>query len=188
MKAQARHPRRIKQIARLAVVMLAISVLPVCTDKSMDAPPAAIASAPEFSEIDWMDLIPADELENYRLGVAFAVSRADHSVEQRPSQFGSFKTVPSMNGRKVALQGYVVPLDTDEHGLMTSFFFVPTLGACIHVPPPPPDQMIYVSLSDPVTAPEYGQSSWLKGTLRTEAQNLQLASAAYTMRDPVLSP
>lgn len=153
----------------------------------MDAPPAAIAPAPEFSEIDWMDLIPADELENYRLGVAFAVSRADHSVEQRPDQFGSFKTVPSMNGRKVALQGYVVPLDIDEHGLMTSFFFVPTLGACIHVPPPPPDQMIYVSLSKPVTAPEYGESAWLKGTLRTEAQNLELASAAYTMRDPALS-
>ena len=48
--------------------------------------------------------------------------------------------------------------------------------------------MIHVSLSKPVTAPEYGESSWLKGTLRTEAQNLELASAAYTMRDPALLP
>jgi hypothetical protein len=188
MDVQAWHPHRIRKIARLAVAVLAISVLPACTDPPVNAPPASSAPAPEFSPIDWMDLIPADELENYRLGVAFAVSRVDHSVEQRPAQFGSFKTVPSMNGRKVALQGYIVPLDTDDHGLMTSFFFVPTLGACIHVPPPPPDQMIYVSLSDPVTAPEYGESSWLKGTLRTEAQNLQLASAAYSMRDPVISP
>jgi hypothetical protein len=188
MDVQAKLPHLIRLIARLAVALLAISVLPACTAPPMDAPPTASAPAPEFSPIDWMDLIPADQLENYRLGVVFAVSRVDHSVEQRPAQFGSFKTVPSMNGRKVALHGYVVPLDTDEHGQMTSFFFVPTLGACIHVPPPPPDQMIFVSLSKPVTAPEYGESNWLKGTLRAEAQNLELASAAYSMHDPVLSP
>jgi hypothetical protein len=188
MEAQAKHPCLIRSMVHMAVAALAICLLPACTDTSMDAPPAASVPAPEFSAIDWLDLIPADELENYRLGVAFAVSRVDHSVEQRPAQFGSFKTVPSMDGRKIALQGYVVPLDTDDHGLMTSFFFVPTLGACIHVPPPPPDQMIYVSLSEPVTAPEYGESTWLKGTLHTQAQNLALASAAYSMRDPQISP
>lgn len=180
-------PTSIRVVARAVVVAVMSCVLGAC-NRTNDTPRSAIAAAPDFAEIDWMDLIPADELENYRLGVAFAVSRVDHSVEQRPAQFGSFKTVPSMDGRKVALQGYVVPLDTDDHGLMTSFFFVQTLGACIHVPPPPPDQMIYVSLSEPVTAPEYGESSWLKGTLHTETQNLALASAAYSMRDPVLTP
>lgn len=195
MEARNRQPRRIGSIAYAAVVTLAICLLPACEDTSTVAPsvvsapgPSSVsAPAPEFGAIDWLDLIPPEELENYRLGVAFALSRVDHSVEQRPAQFGSFNTVSAMSGRKVALQGYVVPLDTDEQGLMTSFFFVPTLGACIHVPPPPPDQMVYVSLSKPVAVPEYGESNWLKGTLQTETHNLDLASAAYTMRDPVLS-
>jgi hypothetical protein len=182
MNARARRRSLVRLLAALALAGLA-----ACADEASNTP-AAAAPAPEFAAIDWLDLIPPEELENYRLGVAFATSRIDHLVEQRPSQFGSFATVAALEGRKISLQGYVVPLDTDEQGLMTSYFFVPTLGACIHVPPPPPDQMIYVNLSMPATAPEYGEARWLKGTLHTQTHNLELASAAYAMQDPVLSP
>ena len=141
-----------------------------------------------FAEIDWKDLIPPDEIENYHLAVAFSMRNIDHNSEQRAAQFGSFKTVTAMEGRPVSLAGYVVPLDTDDHGRMTAFFFVPTMGACIHVPPPPPDQMVYVTLSQPTQAPQLGDSRWLRGTLHTQTHDSDIASAAYSMQDAQLAP
>jgi len=149
---------------------------------------APAKAAPDFAEIEWKDLIPPDEIENYRLAVAFSMRHIDHTSEQRAAQFGSFKTVAAMEGRPVSLAGYVVPLDTDDHGRMTAFFFVPTMGACIHVPPPPPDQMVYVTLSQPIDAPQLGDSRWLRGTLHTQTHDADLASAAYRMQDAQLAP
>jgi hypothetical protein len=152
------------------------------------APTPAAATAPIYAEIDWKDLIPADEIENYHLAVAFSMRNIDHNSEQRAAQFGSFKTVAALEGRAVALPGYVVPLDTDDQGRMSAFFFMPTMGACIHVPPPPPDQMIFVQLSQPIAAPEIGDSRWLRGVLHTQTHDGELASAAYAMQDAELAP
>ena len=41
-------------------------------------------------------------------------------------------------------RGYPVPLETDAKGRGTLFFLVPYPGACIHVPPPPPNQIVLV--------------------------------------------
>jgi hypothetical protein len=39
----------------------------------------------------------------------------------------------------------MVPLEDDAQEV-TEFLLVPYAGACIHVPPPPPNQMVYVKL------------------------------------------
>lgn len=114
---------------------------------------------------------------------AFAMSHLNHDSEEAPRQFGSFKTVAALEGRTVSLVGYVVPLDTNEKGDMTSFLFVPTLGACIHVPPPPPDQIVYVTLERPIHTPEEGEPRLLRGVLHTQTYDLQVASAAYAMQE-----
>lgn len=147
--------------------------------------PGATAS---YAELDWEQLIPADELENHRLAAAFAMRHVDHSSDERAPQFGSFKTVRELDGRKVSLAGYVVPLETDDEGRMTDFFLVPRMGACIHVPPPPPDQMVYVHLSRSIPAPDVGEAASLKGVLRTTTHDDALASAAYSMDAAVLTP
>lgn len=142
---------------------------------------------PRFAVIDWDQLIPAEEMENHRLAVAFSMRNIDHSTDQRAAQFGSFKTVALLEGRSVALPGYVVPLDTDDQGRMSAFFFVPSMGACIHVPPPPPDQIVYVTLTQAMPAPALGESSWLRGTLHAQTHDGELASAAYSMKDAQLA-
>ena len=50
--------------------------------------------------------------------------------------------VAGLNGKKVAIPGFVVPLD-DEDGGLAEFLLVPSPKACIHVPPPPPNQKKY---------------------------------------------
>ena len=52
----------------------------------------------------------------------------------------------ALNGKKVAIPGFMVPLE-DDADQVTEFILVPFSGACIHVPPPPPNQMVYVKLT-----------------------------------------
>jgi hypothetical protein len=52
----------------------------------------------------------------------------------------------ALNNKNVAIPGFMVPLE-DDADEVTEFILVPFAGACIHVPPPPPNQMIYVKLT-----------------------------------------
>ncbi len=49
------------------------------------------------------------------------------------------------NGKNIRIPGYIVPLD-DLSGSISEFLFVPSQLACIHVPPPPMNQTIYVTM------------------------------------------
>lgn len=49
----------------------------------------------------------------------------------------------SAHGRRVRVSGFMVPLDDDAFEV-TQFLLVPWPGACIHTPPPPPNQLIWV--------------------------------------------
>ena len=93
-----------------------------------------------------------------------------------------------MLGREIKLPGYVVPIESDDKGRMTEFFFVPFFGACIHVPPPPPNQIVYARLSKPVKAPEIWEAYMLKGVLRDEKIQNLTANSAYSMNDAILEP
>ncbi|HMF64113.1 MAG TPA: DUF3299 domain-containing protein [Edaphobacter sp.] len=52
----------------------------------------------------------------------------------------------ALNNKNIAVPGFMVPLE-DDADEVTEFLLVPFAGACIHVPPPPPNQMIYVKLT-----------------------------------------
>ncbi len=54
--------------------------------------------------------------------------------------------VKALEGSRVKVPGYIVPLDDDANQL-TEFLLVPYAGACVHTPPPPPNQMIYVKMT-----------------------------------------
>lgn len=50
-----------------------------------------------------------------------------------------------LDNKRIAIPGFMVPLE-DDLEMVDEFLLVPYAGACIHVPPPPPNQMIYVKL------------------------------------------
>jgi uncharacterized protein len=49
-------------------------------------------------------------------------------------------------GKRVSIPGFMVPLE-DQLEEVTEFLLVPYAGACIHVPPPPPNQIVYVEMN-----------------------------------------
>ncbi len=136
-------------------------------------------------ELDWLEMMPKAELEAMQRGDGPEVS---HDGEQAMAQFGTYNTVATVLGHPIRLPGYVVPLANTQDGRLTEFLFVPYYGACIHVPPPPPNQIVHVVLKVPVAMPDIYAPVFLAGTLTAQRQQSDLAGSAYTMGDAVLRP
>lgn len=142
---------------------------------SAQVKPKALAPG-EVRELDWMELMPADELE--ALQQAPMIS---HDGMFKPLQEGSFRTVPEMDGQHGKIPGYIVPIETDADGKLTEFFLVPYFGACIHVPPPPPNQIIHGRLANGIEMTDIYAAYWIEGTLKAERFDNDVASTAYVM-------
>ena len=82
--------------------------------------------------------------------------------------------VDEMNGRLVRLAGYVLPLEFSEEGV-DEFLLVPYVGACIHVPPPPPNQIVYVRINHTINADDLYRPVWVTGRISVEASNRDLS-------------
>ena len=125
--------------------------------------------------LQWDDLLPA--------GHVVAPQIVDHS--STPAPFDDFPamqapTVASLNGLLVRLPGFVVPLDVIE-GKVSSFLLVPYFGACIHQPPPPSNQIVYVSFAEPVELESMYAPVWVTGRMRVEAHSTVFVEAGYTL-------
>jgi len=57
----------------------------------------------------------------------------------------------SLDGATVRLVGYMVPFDDDQNRA-SEFLLVPQFGQCVHVPPPPPNQIVLVKMEGGKTA------------------------------------
>jgi hypothetical protein len=77
--------------------------------------------------------------------------------------------------------GYIVPLEVNEEGRTTDFLLVPYFGACIHVPPPPSNQIVHVKSELGVKLDELYQPYWIEGPLQVKASSSELADAGYQM-------
>ena len=96
-------------------------------------------------------------------------------------QLGTFNVVEELNGVRVRIPGYVLPFEYSESGKITEFLLVPYFGACIHTPPPPPNQIVYVTAESPVLLGDQWQAIWAIGVLRTKDHLSDLGDAAYTL-------
>jgi hypothetical protein len=94
----------------------------------------------------------------------------------------STRVRPEFNNTRIRLAGYIVPLEFDDNQVISSFFLVPYFGACIHVPPPPPNQLIYVDYPKGFTLDDLYTPYWLTGTLKIESKEHEMGLAAYSMK------
>ncbi len=71
-------------------------------------------------------------------------------------------------GSTVRLPGYVLPLEFKDRKVV-EFLLVPTVGACIHTPPPPPNQILHVRYPDGISIKGLYTPVWIIGKLRAES-------------------
>ncbi len=78
-----------------------------------------------------------------------------------------------LNGTKIRMAGYLLPLEFSDQGV-TDFLLVPYVGACIHVPPPPPNQIVFVRLAKKFRIADLFTAVWLEGKLQTQSSSKKL--------------
>ena len=70
-------------------------------------------------------------------------------------------------GQEVRIPGYVLPLEMRERKAV-EFLLVPTVGACIHTPAPPANQMIHVVHPDGIEIKGLYDPVWVTGVMEAD--------------------
>ncbi len=82
--------------------------------------------------------------------------------------------VGELEGQMIRMPGYALPLEYAEGGVK-EFLLVPYIGACIHVPPPPPNQMVFVHLDQEFLADDLYTPVWITGRLSIQQASRRLS-------------
>ena len=148
------------------------------------APWPALAKA---IDITWDDLIPDGDagtlLKELRpLGV---VQHGELSTGFTQAEASGL--TDAFEGQTVRLPGFIVPLSFDGTAV-TTFILAPFVGACIHVPPPPANQLVLVETRDPYPFKGLFDPVRVTGTFGMAANQTSLAEIGYAIAADDIEP
>ena len=137
-------------------------------------------SKAEVHEFDWGDLMPEPDpkvVEDFQKGkmdrdavIAYLDTLGNTSVASMDKTYGK-------------MPGFLVPLNMDRNQKATELLLVPSMGACIHVPPPPPNQTIYIKLDEGIKVTEAGYTPyWVTGTIIVEKNTSEYTDTLYSIK------
>lgn len=170
---------------------IASMLLPAST--VYEAKPTWYTSQTKFEELTWEMLLPAHEYElisRYQLGEAKTVSdftsQILNSIESASDKeyqqaMISVNTVDTFAEQRVSISGFIVPIDFYPNKDLQNVFLVPYFGACLHFPPPPPNQMIFIQLAQGFGDFDIGQAYTVKGKLNVELFEDFIGTSAYSL-------
>jgi len=149
---------------KLLVAMLAMLTVCLAQPAAAQQRPAT-ATAAAAASIDWRVLAGLD----YEKGT-------------------STDTLKKLDGQRVRVPGFIVPLDDgDEEG--AEFLLVPYYGACVHTPPPPPNQMAFVKMTGNKRVKlALFDAVWMEGTLRITNYDSPYGQVGYTIEGVSMKP
>lgn len=170
-----------------ALAALGTASLAFTGSKSDDS--EALFPSGDFRALDWSDLSPPlsseakraaaelnlriDQMTDEEIAKAMAAIEAEGSV-----------LMTELDGTDVSLEGFLVPLDFDAEKV-SDFVLVPYFGACIHVPPPPPNQIVYVQYREGLPMAEIETSFYtpfrVKGRIKAAHAKTDLADVGYQL-------
>ncbi|KAB2917529.1 MAG: DUF3299 domain-containing protein [Dechloromonas sp.] len=146
-------------------------------------PPGKGATA-GFQEISWDDLMPKswDPMAVFKgldlNKLSDSDPRAIEALARARAEWDKAPVEPALNGRRVRLPGFVVPLER-QGDLVSEFLLVPYFGACVHVPPPPSNQVVHVVMKQPVKGMKSMETFWVNGTLSLQGGDSGMGIYAY---------
>lgn len=160
----------------------------------------------DYSTIGWEDLLHPEDLYArlnppiwFRIMNGTFQEQADESAEPQAEPvtmdryeeaLASTRINPELNGQAVSIPAYIVPLEFTDDMYITEFFMVPFYGACLHLPPPPPNQLIHVTYpkghkfesQSQELLESNDQAVMVSGILKTLEMENDIAPASYTMQ------
>ena len=173
---------------RLVQVLFGVAALAVAT--------TALTAGKEARTITWEDLTPDDwqpfdpylDLSQDQLRMLLEGSPEQQQLMRKFAESKmSAPVVGELDEQRVRIPGFVVPMEFDRTEV-TEFLLVPYVGACIHVPPPPSNQVVYVTSNNGYAVEELFDPVWVTGTITTEMFLNELGDAGYTLLATDIEP
>ena len=149
--------------------------------------PSVLTASEDFIDIDWSDLIPPGQENIKQTLQGMGIIPHDEMSTLRSEQPISSGVTGEFNGKVIRLPGYILPLDTTGAGI-TAFILVPYVGACIHVPPPPANQLVFVTTATPYESSGMFEAVNVTGMFGTASTSTQLADIGYALSADVIEP
>ncbi|KTF08677.1 DUF3299 domain-containing protein [Pseudoalteromonas sp. H103] len=157
------------------------------------------AQSTSYEEIEWIQLMPKDDLDALLNPPEYLEEIVDgsgqdtlNSLDAKPfdneqdkryqQALSSVRVIESYNNKKLRIPGFIVPLESEEGKRISEFFIVPYFGACLHMPPPPPNQIIYVKFDQGVDLKSLYDAFWFEGTLTINTVENELGTSAYQLK------
>ena len=154
--------------------------------------------AADYEEIDWVALMPEDDLSALLNRPEFLNDIADGSAADSIDDFTSkqledeqakryqqalvsTRVIEAFDGKAIRIPGFIVPLEQNDEQKATAFFVVPYFGACLHMPPPPPNQILYVEYKEGIAVENLYDPYWFEGTVKIDNHESALGSSAYSL-------
>lgn len=142
----------------------------------------AAVPAPAFAaparEIMWEDLIPLGVPYSEIIGPGMMDETNDIWLPEFDEN--ATKMNEALHGTIVKLPGFIIPFEFAADGV-TEFMLVPYEGACLHVPPPPANQLVMVRTATPWPSAGTWEAVWVTGIIRTEIQSTEIAVTGYAL-------
>ena len=161
---------------------------------------ASTYAAKEPRMMEWDQLMPPGYVESLIEETAKNNSKIkdlfnfDDNSEEAQTAYEDLKTklssapiVTDLDNEYIKIAGFVVPLDFDfDTETFKQFLLVPYYGACIHVPPPPSNQIVHISAEEPLKQDWLDYAVWVTGTLKTKSVYSEYGFAGYSMQNAKL--
>ena len=182
------HTKRLRlaTLSALLVVSLCSAVAQSITPPPVGTPAPVVKPGPKAPagaarELDWDELLPQDVRARFSGGPPPPTHDTLGEGGLAAQQMMDFSINKALDGALIKIPGFIVPLDVGKDGLVTDFFLVPYFGACIHVPPPPPNQIVHVRISKGIALDSIYEAYWITGRMKVVNKSTRLGAAAYQL-------
>ncbi|MGZ9809634.1 DUF3299 domain-containing protein [Pseudoroseicyclus sp. H15] len=149
--------------------------------------PAGLLARPLYAapiDLEWEDLVPPGGAAAPDLSGLVEHDEASSLAAQQPISTG---VRSDWNGETVRIAGFMIPLDYSGTGV-SAFMLVPYVGACIHVPPPPANQLILVTTERPYESEGLFEPIVVTGMFGAASVSTQLADIGYALSADRVEP
>ncbi len=183
------------------IFFLAVLIFPLAFSGTLSAAdyrvgdrlPASKGTNKGFQEIFWDDLMP----KNWQPMAAFKGIDLNRLQDGDPkaiellakvrTEWDKAPVEPAMSGKRIKIAGFVVPLERKGDDIL-EFLLVPYFGACVHVPPPPSNQVVHVVPVKPVKGMKTMETYWISGTLSLQGGDSGMGTYAYRIAAERVEP
>ena len=141
-------------------------------------------AAEEYIDLEWEDLLPQDQSSIPNL-LQDLINHDEPALSSQQPASAGVRT--DWNGMIVRLPGFIVPIEHKGTGV-SAFILVPYVGACVHVPPPPANQLVFVTTQVPYESKGLFEPVNVIGMFGTATTSTQLAEIGYALSADIIEP